>query len=165
MKKHLFTVALGLPLLVGCFGYQPMYKNNDVALTIMPVTMTSVKKNEGERRVAQTVSRILHRKFPKTEAGGDVLTLTIKEITSTLAVKSDASVQRSSLSLRGQVRLTDKGDNIKFRTTVSISSAYNVENTPLSTDVGRNYARQAAAESLAEEISRRIYQFYAQQAR
>ncbi|MFZ2620052.1 MAG: hypothetical protein WAX89_04185, partial [Alphaproteobacteria bacterium] len=83
------------------------------------------------------------------------LEVSIEELNRDLAVKRDATVTRTGLDLQARVTLTpqNKADAL-LETTVSAQSAYNVEATPFSTDSGRVFAREAAADRLADEIAR-----------
>ncbi|MDD9912394.1 MAG: hypothetical protein OXR68_04195 [Alphaproteobacteria bacterium] len=155
MKKALLTTTL---FLASCGGYTALYQpEQETQVTVGTIQMESAARNVGERRVAQRVNQRLRRMFTGTDQAYR-LDVNIDESTSTLAVRRDATVARAQLSLDGDINLyqTDKADPV-FSTTVTASAAYNSENTPYSTESGKTFARQQAADALADEIARVVW--------
>ena len=151
MRNILLISAL---FLAGCFGYQPFYSLETANASIGSVKMLNVNYNTGERRIAQKVRQRLIRSFPSTTADYKI-NIKIEETTGDLAVKRDATVERSQITLSAKVEIIEEAnDSIIFKTELSASTAYNVEDTPYSTDAGKVFARQAAAKRLADEITK-----------
>ena len=144
--------------LAGCAGYTPLYEkaDSDAGIRVGDVRMLKVDINVGERRVAQLVTQQLNRAYPNGAADDLTLDVLIEETTSTLAVRRDATVERSQINLTAQVSLAKEDGEKSFETTLSSAAAYNVEDTPYSTESGKVFARESAARTLAEEVIRRI---------
>lgn len=168
MKPFLPLRLFSLPcaVLVASCGYSPLYAPQAGAssashlMQVGAVTVDLETRNVGERRVAQTVAQQLKLDFPHAGADMDMLTVSIDEQTTTLAVQRTAAIQRAEIHLIGHINLQDANGKTLLATSLSTSAPYNVENTPLSTETGRTYSRQTAARNLASEISRRIYLYY-----
>jgi hypothetical protein len=158
MKKVGFVLLLAL---AACSGYSPLYDmqaRGEAAVIIGQVAMQNVERNVGERRAAQWVAQRLRRSFP-AQQGEYRVDVELKEKIVTLAVRRDATVERFRLDLTAYMKIYDQneGDQEIFYTTLASSSAYNVESTPYSTDVGKVFARQSAAKSLSDEITRQVW--------
>ncbi|MCP5405661.1 MAG: hypothetical protein H6922_05525 [Pseudomonadaceae bacterium] len=162
--------ALLLPaLLAACAGYTPLYAPASAAgnlaerVEVGTVEMAYIREeNVGERRVAQAVSQRLRQDFPHAGTDKDVLAISITEEAAALALRRTALVEREQLSLTAHITLTDPQGAVLYTGGVGSSAAYNVETTPYSTESGKNFARQSAAENLAEEIIRRLALYYHQ---
>lgn len=148
--------------LTGCLGYKPLYQTN-LNVTLTKVVTIDAEKNVGERRAAQIIRQELTRRFPSTS--GDQLYIEVEREIGSLAVREDATIERAQLTLNAYVRLTHPDGTVLWQTNIATSSSYNVETSPLSTDVGRTYASETAAVSLADAIAQRVYTFYAAQKR
>lgn len=165
LRLSLLAVFASATALSAC-GYTPLYAPNMGAATaadhaqIGLVEMASVKHNVGERRVAQAVEQELKLNYPNTGATLDVVTLSIKEDTTTLAVESTAAVSRAQLNLTGTLVVTTPEGKEVLKTTLGSATSYNVEATPYSTESGKTFARQTAARNLAAEVTRRLALFY-----
>lgn len=173
MRTSLSTLLAPLFLLAAC-GYAPLYApvEGDVAaashVQIGEVTMDSitgvsgqpVTKNVGQRRVAQTVSQRLQLDYPQHAATLDVATISINETTGTLAMQTTSALQRAQINLNGTLTIISPEGKTLVRTTLTTTSAYNVEDSPYSTESGKAYARLTAAHTLADELSRRIALYY-----
>jgi hypothetical protein len=147
--------------LAACSGYSPLYDvpaGGDIGAVVGQVEMQSAERNVGERRAAQWVAQRLRRSFPQQQ-GQYRIDVMLKEKIVTLAVRRDATVERFRLDLTAYLRIYDQqnGDQEILYTTLSSSSAYNVESTPYSTDVGQVFARQSSAKSLADEITHQVW--------
>lgn len=155
-----------VPVLLASCGYSPLYVPNagDTAASaqvrVGEVTMDKTARNLGERRVAQTVSQRLQLDYPARAEGLDTLKVNIEESTSALATQRTAALQRAQINLLGNIEITDAQGKTVLRTSLSTSSAYNVESSPYSTETGKSYARLTAARNLAEDISTRVALFY-----
>lgn len=169
MRRAQFLIPLLLcssaPLLLSC-GYTPLYTPNEgespaaSRLQVGAITMGNPARNVGERRVAQTVSQRLQLDYPAHGTGLDTLTVTIDETTSTLATQRTAALQRAQISLNGTMEITSPEGKTLMRTTLGTYSAYNVEDSPYSTESGKSYARLTAARNLADDISTRVALYY-----
>lgn len=163
--KLLRLTPLPALLLAAC-GYTPLYAPSEGGanaaqyVQIGNVAMAAVEKNVGQRRVAQTVAQELKLDFPSAGPDMDTATITITEGTSTLAVQRTAAVQRAQINLSGNVIITNADGKRLLNTNIATNAAYNVENTPYSTESGKTFARLTAARNLAAEISRRLSLFY-----
>jgi hypothetical protein len=152
-------------LLAGC-GYTPLYTPNPgdspaaARLQVGMVEMSAPAHNVGERRVAQAVSQRLQLDYPARNSSFDTLTVTIEEDTSALATQRTAALQRGQINLTGHMQITAPDGTTLMRTALATYSAYNVEDSPYSTESGKSYARLTAARNLAEDISTRIALFY-----
>lgn len=149
---------LCLPLclaLSACAGYKPLYNQIDQT-HVAPgqIEMQITERNIGERRVAQQVYQQLLRVFSRPDGATYRIDAVIEEKESTLSVQRDATIQRASLNLDAQVQLIHQETNKPAHTfNVDATSAYNTEDTPFGTESGRMFAREAAAKTLAEDIT------------
>ncbi|MBI1308560.1 MAG: hypothetical protein GC129_01700 [Proteobacteria bacterium] len=155
-----------LPLLLAACGYTPLYAPGKGAaeaptqIQIGTVEMEKAAINVGQRRPAQVVSQQLQLDYPNQGSGMDTANVTIEESTSTLAMQQTSALQRAQINLTGKLFIVDAGGKPLLRADMSTSAAYNVEDTPYSTESGKTFARLTAARTLAEELSRRIALFY-----
>lgn len=166
MKLAPRTLVLSALALSAC-GYTPLYapttaEGNQLPVSLGSVTVSNPQVLPGERKTAQEVSRELHQRFPSDDPNLDELTVSLYEDLGTLAVQRSATVARAEVILTATIRLTSKEGAEKFKTEVTSRAAYNVEDTPFSTESGRSYARLSAARNVAEEITRRVALFYRQ---
>ena len=144
MKKTTYIIMAIPFILTGCLGYQAVYKQPEVyrEVAVGTVQMTDAQRLAGERRVAQQVRWRLEEFYQghinEAEYTFDVF---IKEETTTLAVRRDASDQRLQLTLQAEVKI--RGADAKEQTfsVVTSSAAYNVEDTPYGTESGRERAQ------------------------
>lgn len=167
--RHLAIAALaaGSFMFTACSGYTPLYQANiEAREQVMVVRVAALRADlgPGERRVAQLVGQQLRQDFPYKGDELDQLEVSIEERTTTLAVRQDATVERSQVTLSGKVYLYDSEGKELWRKSVSSRSAYNVESTPFSTESGRLFAQRTAAEQLAHEITQEVHIYYRQQA-
>lgn len=162
MKFFGLSAAFVGLLLAGCAGYTPLYKTN-LNVTLAEIITIDAGKNVGERRAAQIIRQELTRRFPSQS--GDQLFIRLERDISELAVREDATLERAQLTVTADARLVKPDGSVLWRDEIAVSSTYNVESSPLSTDVGRTYASETAAVSLADEIARRVYTVYAAEAR
>ncbi len=125
------------------------------------VEMGTGKLLPGERRPAQRIAQKLRLDFPDQAATLDLLDVNIQEQTATLAVEKTATTSRAEIILQANLTLTSPEGKVLLRTDVSASSAYNVEESPYSTETSKNFSRLIAADNIATEISRRIALYYA----
>jgi hypothetical protein len=156
-----FLVIFSL-FLAAC-GYKPLYTaiQEDMSkVTVGEVKMKKVTHKVGERRVSQVV----HKKLAQSLNGDGSykVDVAITESVSTLAVRRDATDQRLELNLTGDVRVYDEVGQVVFKTDLTSSVAYNVEDTPFATDAGKERAKTAAAIALSDEILRTITLFFRQ---
>lgn len=167
MKKFL-PLALTAFTLTACMGYQPLYapvtaqtaEGTQVSrqVSIGSVNMQTVERNVAGRRIAQLLKQKLEQNFPATN--GDItLSVSIEEQTRTLAVRRDAVDQRLELRLISILEFTNASGQIAQRTRASATAAYNVEDSPFGTDAGKDRARRAATDRLAEEITQKVLIF------
>ena len=155
---------IGTLFVSACAGYTALYDMPAESVVVAKVAMEKVEKNVGERRVAQRVSQRLRRAFPDEVAAYRLETY-IEETQSTLAVRRNATVERSQVNLAADVLLFKEDGSTQpiFQATLSAASAYNVESSPYSTEAGRVFARQAAADTLGDEIVRMVKRVLVQQ--
>lgn len=146
----------------GCAGYTALYQT-DAPVTLGDITVLEIQKNVGERRTAQIMHQELSRRFPNKT--GDRLDIQLERSIGTLAVRDDATVERSEYTLRANATLTDVDGKVFWSDSLNIGAAFSVEDNPLSTDVGKDYAAETAAISLSNEVARRVYDAYRNQAR
>jgi hypothetical protein len=168
-RSSLLCVPLVAGILASC-GYTPLYAPSMGAesianrLQVGMVEMNEVKRNVGERRMAQTVSQELKLQYPNTntamDSTMDTLTVSIEETTDTLAVQTTAAVRRAQITLEGTMVIQSPNGKPKLKTKVSTSTSYNVLSTPYGTESGKTFARLTAARNLADEISRRVVLYY-----
>lgn len=152
--------------LSGC-GYTPLYKSADTAIAVtMPpigigeIVMDNIDYRPGERRIAQMVRQRLAREFT-TENPTVSVNVRIEESVSELAVRQDATVERLQVNLYALLETQRVADNeIDYATRLTSTAAYNVEDTPYSTESGRLFARESAAKTLADDIIRQVYYYY-----
>jgi hypothetical protein len=170
MRKSLPAAACLLPLaclLAGC-GYTPLYgpESGGAAASrrvqVGTVEASNVKMLPGERRAAQRVAERLREDFPNAAADMDLLNVHILEQTSTLAVEKTATISRAQVTLDASLTLTSPAGKDLLQARLSSSAAYNVQDSPYSTESGKSFARLTAANNLAKEISRRLALYYAQ---
>lgn len=155
--KTLSRLMLITPfLLAGCAGYSPLYapQTKGEAVQIGTVAMAEVEVQPGQRLVAQEVNQRLLQSFPGNT--GAVADITIQEVATTLAMRRTAAIERVQLTLTATLKVRDEEGAEKLNTTLTSTAAYNVENTPFSTESGKAYARQIAARNLADSIARRL---------
>lgn len=164
-RPHLLSHLFLISFLSGC-GYTPLYTPNTgdspaaAHLRVGEISMVKAAHNVGERRVAQTVAQRLQLDYPAAGLDKDVLTVAIEENTSTLATQRTAALQRAQINLTGHMEIINPKGQTIMRTSLSTYSAYNVENSPYSTESGKSYARLTAARNLADDISTRVALFY-----
>jgi hypothetical protein len=169
MKKYVYVFA-ALSTLTAC-GYSPLYAPTlgqgagqgasfSSRVQVAEVAMFNPEINPAQRRVAGQISQRLRLDFPHTNPSADVLTVSIEETTSALAVQRSASVARAQITLTGYVKLTNPEGAQLLNTSLSSKASYNVENSPFSTESGKTFAEATAAKNLAEEIARRLVLFY-----
>ncbi|MFO0500495.1 MAG: LPS assembly lipoprotein LptE [Pseudomonadota bacterium] len=152
--SHLLLVAPFI--LAGCAGYSPLYapQTKGEAVQIGAVAMAEVEVQPGQRLVAQEVRQRLLQSFPS--ATGAVAEITITESATTLALRRTATIERVQLTLTATLKVRNEQGEEKLNTSLSSIAAYNIENTPFSTESGKAYARQIAARNLADSIARRL---------
>lgn len=144
-------------MMAGCAGYSPLYAPQNgtaEAVRIGTVAMTEVEVQPGQRLVAQEVRQRLLQSFAGN--GGAVADITIQEDATTLALRRTAAIERVQLTLTATLKVSDEAGTEKLNTSLTSTAAYNVENTPFSTESGKAYARQIAARNLADAIARRL---------
>lgn len=142
-------------LLVGltACAYQPIYSPElSNRVSVGKVAMADAANLPGERRIAQHVHQRLQQTFPKA-GNSHVVHVTITESTKDLAVRRDASVERSEVVLSAKINVT-LALNQSTQTTLKAAAAYNVEQSPFSTESGKQFARLRAAETLSDSIIR-----------
>lgn len=165
MRTLSLPTLLSAMLLAGC-GYSPLYAPQAGAaqaasrVSVGTVQMVNPEKNVGQRRVAQVVSQRLQLQFPGQPGNADVLEMNIRESATTLSIETTAAIKRAQITLEGNVVIMAADGTQRLNTSVSANAAYNVENTPYSTESGKTYARLTAARNLADEAARRVYLFY-----
>jgi outer membrane lipopolysaccharide assembly protein LptE/RlpB len=164
MKKTLSL--LFFPLILSSCGYQPLYAPAGENLAfhrveVGTVEASNVKLLPGERRAAQRVAQKLRIDYPDAAATLDVLDINITEQTATLAVQKTATTARAEIMLNAHAKLTSPEGKVLLATDINASSAYNVEDSPYSTESSKDFARLVAADNLATEISRRVALYYA----
>lgn len=157
-------IILFLCLFLTACGYQPLYTliDEDISkISVGKVKMRKVVHKVGERRAAQTVYKKLSQAFNgdgKYKVNVDML-----ETVSTLAIRRDATDQRSALNLNAYLDIIDTtSGNTIFETTLTSSVAYNVEDTPFATDAGKERAKTSAAIALSDEIIRTVSLYFRQ---
>lgn len=167
-KTYVVLTALVSAGLSAC-GYTPLYKDMDSSqmeniaypsIGIGEIVMDNIDYRPGERRIAQMVRQRLVREFTPTtyEVRVDV---NIEESVSELAVRQDATVERLQVNLVAQLVTLRTDDNaVDYTARLTSTAAYNVEDTPYSTESGRLFARETAAKTLADDIIRQVYYFY-----
>lgn len=156
-----FVVIFAL-FLTAC-GYQPLYSvvQEDMSkVGVGIVRMGKVTHKAGERRASQVVYKELAQSL--NGDGSYKVNVDITESVSTLAVRRDATDQRLELNLRGDIKVKDTADNIIFKTDLTSSVAYNVEDEPFATDAGKERAKTAAAIALSDEILRVVILYFRQ---
>lgn len=153
MKRTLSLFGVIL-LLSACSGYTPLYQitqNATQSVSVGPIKMRDIEINVGQRRVAQIVRQKLLQSFPHSD-GEYSIHLTVEEETSSLAVRRDATESRLRLSLAAFLTLQNTKGDVVFKRDFTVSSAYNVEDSPFGTDAGRDHARLSASAMLVDEV-------------
>ncbi|HEX2859174.1 MAG TPA: hypothetical protein VHP58_03135 [Alphaproteobacteria bacterium] len=164
--RNLFSTTLLALSLTAC-GYTPLYAPmaggaaSAHKVQVGTVEMGGSKLLPGERRPAQRIAQKLRLDFPDQAATLDLLDVNIHEQTATLAVEKTATTSRAEIIMQATLTLTNPEGKVLLRTQVSASSAYNVEESPYSTEASKNFSRLTAADNIAAEISRRIALYYA----
>jgi hypothetical protein len=158
--------ALLLPLSLAACGYTPLYAPAGENLAFHKVEVGTVEAGNvkllpGERRAAQRVAQKLRIDYPDAAATLDVLDINITEQTATLAVAKTATTARAEIILNAHAKLTSPEGKVMLMADVNASSAYNIEDSPYSTESSKDFARLVAADNLATEISRRVALYYA----
>ncbi len=158
MKKFIFLTSFAL---TACTGYQPLYQQTKAlpGVVVGSVEMAQIEYNPGERRVAQKVAQQLNRFFKGGSANDLTLNISIHETINELAVRRDATVERSQVNLQASITLLDIEGKSVFNTKLTSTSAYNVEDTPYSTEAGKVFARESAANTLTDKIAERVQYF------
>ncbi len=165
MKFMLLAWSL---LLAGC-GYSTVYQTTADAVqsvAVAEVVVNTGEKLPGERRVAQLVNRRLAQVFTShPDSAAYTLHIHLDEEQRTLAVLRDATEDRFEVVLTASLSLKDhKGEQV-FHKVYTTTAIYNVEPSPLSTDAGRERARQSAAEFTSREAIQYINFFLHEQKR
>lgn len=158
MKKFVLSLCVAL---AAC-GYSPVYKTSKEGFSevyVANVTSYLEKGSVGERRVAQMTAKRLEQMFYGNVNAPYHLYLQVEERRTTLAVLRDATEDRFSLLLRGELELRDHNGKTLLNRVVDARAPYNVEDSPYSTDVGRDRARQSASIVLADEAAFAVNQF------
>ncbi|MBI1363800.1 MAG: hypothetical protein GC134_07420 [Proteobacteria bacterium] len=163
MRKALLALCATL-LLTACAGYSPLYKSLEgdglADVYVRHIAMQQVKRAAGERRVAQLMTQRLMRRFSGGPEAPYALEISVEEVLSTIAVRRDATDQRYNLQLNGRVYLFKDGEKV-LDEILSTSAAYNVEDSPYSTESGRDRARQSASNTLSDEVLLRVSRYLA----
>jgi hypothetical protein len=144
-------------------SYQPLYsiiKEDMAQVAVGEVKMKIVTHKVGERRASQVVYKKLAQSL--NGDGSYRVNVAITESISTLAVRRDATDQRLELNLTGDVTINDDSGKVLFKTDMTSSVAYNVEDTPFATDAGKERAKTAAAIALSGEIIRTVTLYFRQ---
>lgn len=166
MKKTILSLVTTVAL-TGCLGYEPLYKETSETLsqvTVGDIRMKEIEVDDGERRSAQLVAQRLRRTFHSESLENHILDVEISEDKTTLAVERDATETRLELNLTAYVVLKDAKGQTVFQTSVMKSAPFNVEDTPFSTDSGKERARSSVVQVIADEIVHRIsFYFYNRQ--
>ena len=160
MKKISFVLAASL--LSGCFGYQPLYsgvKSDMRDVYVSRVEMKTLDNRAGERLVAQSVSNQLASYFTGNDSSSYRIQISLEESKKALALRRDATEDRLQLNLLARVQLLSGEGKVLFETDVKAAAPYSVEVSPLSTDFGKENARQNLAKVVAEEVRQRIAQY------
>ena len=156
-KITVFSVVFGLTALTqAACGYTPIYSQQS-EVAVGPIQVIDVERNVGQRRIAQRVDQHLRRSFPSKVAKYRI-EIDLEESLTTLAVTREATIERQQVNVLANVKLVNtETDEVMFTTQLQRGAAYNNEITPYSTEAGRGFARQAAADAVAEEIVRRVW--------
>ena len=153
--KKIWLFLLTFAFISACASYQPLLSVVSNGVYVAEVKMANPNKNVGERRIAQAVRQNLLKSFPVTNHQNYVLTVSIEETETTLAIEQDATAERLRLLLNAVVLLKQR-DNKILSTDLSADAAFNVEDTPFSTESGRTFAREAAARTLSQVITQEV---------
>lgn len=152
MKK---TLLLTTGLLAACSGYAPLLTTSSAGVSIAEVNMINPARNIGERRIAQGVRQNLLKSFTPQADAPYSLRVSIEEIETTLAIEEDATAERLRLVLTATTVLT-AGEKPILQTELNADAAFNVEDSPFSTQSGRTFAREAAARTLSQVITQEV---------
>ncbi len=154
MRIYLICLPV-LCALSACAGYKPLYGQVDQT-RIAPgeIRMQITQRDIGERRVAQQVYQQLLRAFTTPANAKYLINAVIEETQGTLSVQRDATIQRASVNLEADVTLVNQQTNSPVHTfNLTATSAYNTEDNPFATESGRMFAREAAAQTLADDLT------------
>jgi hypothetical protein len=156
--KKVYLSLLSI-LLTSCAGYQPLYgelgqQMDEIGLA--QVQMANVKKDVGERRLAQQLSQKLGRIFTNTVDNDYDLyvILTIEE--EAISTRFDDTDQRKSVAIIANMQLKEKDTNkVKFETSLSRSSSYTTQEEPFATQAARTKALESVVSALSGDIVQR----------
>ncbi|MCW8916914.1 MAG: LPS assembly lipoprotein LptE [Magnetovibrio sp.] len=155
----LFASSLTLS---GC-GYTPLYASNGANSDITP-TLKSIEIKHINDRVGQMTRTALKRRFAitaKQSAQPYMLTVTLSESISTLAIEKDASATRANLRLTATYALTRKIDDAPLTSgSVKGVSSYNIINSDFATEAAKKNARARAVDFVAESIRTRLAAYF-----
>jgi hypothetical protein len=120
------------------------------------VQMAEVRKDVGQRRLAQLMDQKLGRIFTNTVDNDYDLyvVLTIKE--EAISTRFDDTDQRKSVAVIATVTLKEKETNkVKFTTNLSRSSSYTTQEEPFATQAARTKALESVVSALSNDIVQR----------
>lgn len=157
MKK--VYLSLLSVLLVSCAGYQPLYgelgqQMDEIGLA--DVKMEKVRKDVGERRLAQQLSQKLGRIFTNTVDNDYDLYVTLSIEEEAISTRFDDTDQRKSVSIIAFMQLKEKStDKVKFSTYLTRYSSYTTQEEPFATQAARTKALESVVSALSGDIIQR----------
>ncbi|MCP4354498.1 MAG: hypothetical protein GY793_02465 [Proteobacteria bacterium] len=157
MKKIL--ALLSLVIVSSCAGYTPLYgklgeEMNKVGLK--EVKMREIKRDIGERRIAQILHQKLSRIFSNQFDNDYDLYVELTPTESSIAARSDAIDTRKGISVRAKMLLKNiETGKIVFNVDVYRDSSYTVQDEPFATEAARNKALESIVSALSGDITQR----------
>lgn len=147
MKKLAAALLLCAPL--GACGFQPMY-----GASLSPQLASIYVEPVAERDGYELRNTLIDLLGSDGHAAGKRyrLAITLSETSQGIALQNNAAITRYNDTLKVSYVLTDAAGKTVTKGTQASLSAYNVSDSPYSTQVGQQDADARAAQDIAERI-------------
>lgn len=162
-RRFLPLFVIGATVLAGC-GFQPVYATRNLDATGSVSNAFEIFREVYVKRIADREGQYLHNRLtrliqPSGPAATNryVLTVTVSEAISNLAVQSSAVATRANMRVTAQFTLSSRFEEEEaYSSSVTATSGYNIFRSEFQTLSAENGARERALDSLAEQIRLRL---------